>query len=235
MVVVRYEAPAAGKQGLDFQPLLLATLRSADAVNEDAAVVDTKIAVINRGVFEGPGAESSTFEKAAAAHELAANGSVQPVSGSQIKSITGNGSLERAPANVGNEEAGLAYFAAGGGGGVREPDEGHAEKTEVGVNQCHSFIETDPRVGRVELPLGALGVADGDPAAVDEVYLSREAFDVPCFEVKRIVGNQNRWIGPPLDLDVAANVVKQAVSGADVVMSLLGVEVLVAVIELDVA
>ncbi len=166
---------------------------------------------------------------------MAANGSVHPRSGSQIKSITGNEALERALANIGNEEAGLAYFAAGGGGGIREPDERDAEKTEVGVDQRDGFIETDPRVGRVELPFGVLGVADGDPRAVDEVDLSREAFDVPCFEVKRIVGNQNRWIGPPLDLDVAANVVKQAVSGADVVMSLLGVEVLVAVIELDVA
>src|SRR5260370_25799128 len=149
MVVVRYEAPAAGKQGLDFQPLLLATLRSADAVNEDAAVVDTKIAVINRGVFEGPGAESSTFEKAAAAHELAANGSVHPRSASQIKSITGNEALERALANIGNGEAGLAYFAAGGGGGAREPDERDAGETEGGVNQCDSLIEAGPRAGRV--------------------------------------------------------------------------------------
>src|SRR5258708_39333303 len=232
MVVVRYEAPAAGKQGLDFQPLLLATLRSGEAGNEDDAVVDSKIAVINRGVFEGPGAESSAFEKAAAAHVLAANGSVHPRSGSEIESISGNEALERALANIGNEEAGLAYFATGGGRRVREPDERNAEKAEVGVNQCDSFIEADPRVGRVELPLGVLGVADGDPAAVDEVDLSREAFDVPCFEVKRIVGNQECRIGPPLDHDVAANVVKQAVSGADVVMSLLGVEVLVAVIEL---
>ncbi len=58
MVVVRYEAPAAGEQGLDFQALLLATLRSARAVRvEKAAVVDTKITVLERSVFEGLGAE----------------------------------------------------------------------------------------------------------------------------------------------------------------------------------
>ena len=109
------------------------------------------------------------------------------------------------------------------------------QKSEVGVDESDGFIETDPRVGRVELPLGAFGVADSDPSAVDEVDLSREAFDVPCFEIKRILGNQNCWIGPPLDLDVAANVVKEAVSGADVVMSFAGFKVLVAVIELNVS
>src|SRR5258708_15290288 len=149
MVVVRYEAPAAGKQGLDFQPLLLATLRSADAVNEDAAVVDNKIAVVNRGVFEGPGAESSTFEKAAAAHELAANGSVHPRSGSQIKSITGNEALERALANIGNEEAGLAYFATGGGRRVREPDEMDCGKTRDVGQKGQRFIWAVPSAGAV--------------------------------------------------------------------------------------
>src|SRR6267143_2987189 len=235
MVVVRYEAPAAGKQGLDFQPLLLATLRSADAVNEDAAVVDTKIAVINRGVFEGPGAESSAFEKAAAAHVLAANDSVQPRGGREIESITENEALERALADIGNEETGLADLAAGGGGGIREPDERDAEKSKVGVDQGDGFIEMDPRVGRIELPRGMLGVADGDPRPVDEVNLSWKAFDVTRLEVQRIFGNQECRIGPPLDFEVAANVVEEAMTGADVVVCFIGIEVLVAVIELNVA
>jgi len=42
-------------------------------------------------------------------------------------------------------------------GGVREPDERDAEKSEVGVDESDGFIETDPRVGRVELPLGCSG------------------------------------------------------------------------------
>src|SRR6266513_2788784 len=78
-------------------------------------------------------------------------------------------------------------------------------------------------------------IADGDPGAVDDVDLSREAFDVPRFKVERVFGNQNCRIGPPLDLDVAANGVKQTVSGADVVVSFIGFQVLVSVIELNVA
>jgi len=58
--------------------------------------------------------------------------------------------------------------------------------------------------------LGCSGVANGDPRAVDEVDVSREAFDVTRFKVQRIVGSEERGIRPPLDLNGAANVVKQA-------------------------
>ncbi len=143
---------------------------------------------------------------------------IQPWGGSQIISITDNEALARALADIRDEEAGRADLAARGGGSVREPDERHAEKTEIGVDESDGFIEADSRVRRVELPLGMLGIADGDPRAVDEVDISREAFDVPRFEVERIVRNQECRIGPPLDLDVAPNVVKGAVPGADVVM-----------------
>ena len=58
MVEVGHEAPAAGEQGLDFQALLLATLRIACAVRvEEAAVLDAEIGVLNRSVFERLGAE----------------------------------------------------------------------------------------------------------------------------------------------------------------------------------
>ena len=120
---------------------------------------------------------------------MGAKGSVHPQSGGQKKSITENEALARALADVGNEETGRADSAARGGGGVRKPDEGYAEKTEVGVDERDGSIETDPRVRRVELPLRMLGIADGDPGAVNEVDLAREAFDVSRFEVKRIVGN----------------------------------------------
>src|SRR5216683_6230557 len=56
MVVVRYETPAAGEQRLYFEALLLATLRTACPVSvEEAAVLDAKIGVLNRSVFEGLG------------------------------------------------------------------------------------------------------------------------------------------------------------------------------------
>jgi len=70
---------------------------------------------------------------------------------------------------------------------------------------------------------------------VDEIDGSREAFDVPRFKVKGIIGNQNCRIGSPLDFDAAANVVKETVACADVVMSFIGFEVLVVVIKLNVA
>ena len=166
---------------------------------------------------------------------MGAKGRVHPLRGSQIKSVTEDEALARALADVGDEESGRADFAARRSGSIREPNERDTEKTEVGVDECDGLVEVDPRVRRVELPLGVLGVADGDPGAVDEIDLSREAFYLSCFEVKRIIGNQDCRIGPPLDLDAAANVVKQTVSGADVVVSFIGFEVLVAVIEPNVA
>ena len=122
---------------------------------------------------------------------MGAQGSVHPRNGSQIKSVTEDEALARALADVGDEETGRADLAARRGGGVREPDEGHAEKAEVGVDERDSFIQTDPRVGRVELPLRVLGIADGDPGAADEIDVSREAFHVPRFEVQRMIRNQN--------------------------------------------
>jgi len=92
---------------------------------------------------------------------LGAKGSVHPRRGGQIKSIAEDKALARALSDIGNEETGCADLAAGGGRGVREPDEGHAEKPKVGVDERDASIQTDPRVGRVELPLGVLGIADG--------------------------------------------------------------------------
>src|SRR5260370_25822048 len=80
-----------------------------------------------------------------------------------------------------------------------------------------------------------LRVADGDPCAVDEVDVSWEPFDVPCFKVERTIGNQQRGIGPPLNLNVAAYVVKAAMTCADVELRLVGFEVLAVVIELHMA
>ena len=79
------------------------------------------------------------------------------------------------------------------------------------------------------------GIADGDPGAVDEVQTAGEALDVARFEVKRIVRNQDRGIGVAFDFDIATNVVEKAVAGADVVVRFVGFEVLVVVVELNVA
>ncbi len=58
MVVVGDEAPPTWKQRLDFQALLFATLRGARAVRvAEATVIDAKIAVLDRSIFEWLGAE----------------------------------------------------------------------------------------------------------------------------------------------------------------------------------
>src|SRR5207245_8122029 len=62
-----------------------------------------------------------------------------------------------------------------------------------------------------------------------------EALDVSCFEKKRIAGNQDGRIGAALDLYRAVNVVKKAVTCADVVMRFAGFQMLVVVVELYVA
>src|SRR5437667_133768 len=235
MVVVCHKAPAARKQGLNFQPLLLASLRAARAVRvEKASFFDAKIGVLNRSVLEWFSAECSALEDAAAAHELRANRGVHPRVRSQIKSITQNKALARALADIGNQETRCPHFAARGSSRVRKPYQGHAEKTEVSVDERDGLIQANARVGRVELPLGMLGVADSDPRTMNKVDISRKALDVPCLEVQRIIGNQEHRIGPPLDLYGSPNVVKEAVTRADVVVSFVGFEMLVAVVKLNV-
>ena len=70
---------------------------------------------------------------------------------------------------------------------------------------------------------------------MDEVHVAGEALDVSRFEIQRIVRNQDSGIRPPLDLDAPANIVENAVAGADVVVRFISFEVLVVVVELDVA
>src|SRR5713101_5801233 len=136
-------------------------------------------------MFDRLGAEGRTLEETSAAHELDAQGSVHPRSGSQVKSIADDEAFSRALADIGNEDTGSADFTPRGRGGIRKPDKRHAEKTEVGVDERDSLVETNPGVRGIELPLGMLRIADGNPGAVDEVDFAREAFDVACLKVER--------------------------------------------------
>src|SRR6266403_791701 len=236
MVEVGDEAPAPGELRLDFQALMFAALRAARAVRvEEAAVVHAEIGVLDRSIFEGLGAEGSAFQVAPAAHVLEAESGVHPRSGGEIKSVTNDKTLARTLSDIGNENAGGADSAARRGGGVRKPDEGHAKKSEVGVDERNGFIEMDAGVGGVELPLGVGRIANGNPGAVDEVNVSGEAFNVASFEVEGIIGKKESGIGAALNLDGAANIVKEAMAGADVVVRFLGFEVLGTVIEKNVA
>src|SRR5260370_41155319 len=99
---------------------------------------------------------------------------------------------------------------------MRKPNERHAEKTEVGVDERDGLIETNPGVRRIELPLGMLRVADGNPCAVYEVDVSRKAFDVACLKGERTIGNHQRGIGPPVKLNVATPDAKAARTCADI-------------------
>src|SRR5882724_10874249 len=236
LIVISDEPPASAKQRLNFHALLFAALWAAGAIGiEQAAVVDTKIGIEDRGVLKRLGTKFAALEDAAAAHELRANGGVHPGRGSQIKSFAQDEALARALANIWDEESGLADSAAGGSGGVGQPNQRDAEKPKVGVDERDSLAEVNARVGRVELPFGMQGIANGDPGAMDEIHIAGEALDVARFEIKRIVGNQDGGIGPALDLGAAANIVEKAVAGADVVMRFVSLEVLVVIVEQNVA
>ena len=78
-----------------------------------------------------------------------------------------------------------------------------------------------------------LRIADGDPAAADEVNVSGGAFDLGSLEIDRILRNQNKRVGTALDFDGAANVGEGAVACAYVVAGFLGFEVFVVVIKAD--
>ena len=66
---------------------------------------------------------------------MRANRGVHPGLGSQIKSIAKDEALARTLANIRDEESGLADSAAGRRGGIRHPNQGNAEKPEVGVDE----------------------------------------------------------------------------------------------------
>src|SRR5712664_3714558 len=176
LVVIGYEPPASAKQRLNFHALLFAALWATGAIGiEQAAVVDAKIGIADRRVLKRLGAKFAALQNAAAAHELRANGGVHPGRGSQIKSVAQDEALARALANIRDEESGLADSAAGGSGGVGQPNQRDAEKPEVGVDERDRLAEVDARVGRVELPFGMQGIANGDPGAMHEIHIAGEA------------------------------------------------------------
>src|SRR5271169_3603922 len=104
MVVVGDEAPATGELGLNFEALLLATLRAACSIwVEQTAVFHAKIGVLDRSIFERLGAKGPPFHVATAAHVLEAKSSVHPGSRGEIKSVTKNKTFARTLSDIGNE------------------------------------------------------------------------------------------------------------------------------------
>jgi len=90
-------------------------------------------------------------------------------------------------------------------------------------------------VGSIKFPGGMLRIANRNPAAPDEIDVIGEALDFGRFEGKWVLRDQDQGIGATLELYGAANVGEDAVTGADVVMRFIGIEVLVVVVKLDVA
>ncbi len=87
----------------------------------------------------------------------------------------------------------------------------------------------------VELPGGMARIADGDPSMTDEIDVVGEAFDFGGLEIERVLRNQDQGVGATLHFDGAMDVRKNAVAGADVVVGFIGFKMLVVVIEADVA
>src|SRR6266478_3442219 len=165
-VDVRDEAPASRKERLDFQLLLVASLRVENAGGIGKTAIDDAVIVIPEGsVLPGFGAKVATLGRAATAEVLSAEGSVHPRQWRPVKSVAEDEAFAIAIAWLGNEESGLTDLGAGGRGSVGEPDERNAEQAEVGADQGDVFVEADAGVRRIELPRGTPRIANGDPRA----------------------------------------------------------------------
>ncbi len=129
----------------------------------------------------------------------------------------------------------MADLLSGGGGDVRQPDEWNAKEPKVGVDESDGLVEPNARLRGIKLPSRMLRVADGNPAAADEVDVVGETLDLRGLEIERILRNQNQRVGATRDFDGAANVREAALPGAYVVAGFIGFEVLIVVIKTDMA
>ena len=86
-----------------------------------------------------------------------------------------------------------------------------------------------------ELPAGMFRLADGDPGFADDVDVFAEAFDFFGLKKERIVRDQERGVGFADDFYGAVGVVEKAVAGVDVVVGVIGVEVLIFEVVVNVA
>ena len=68
-------------------------------------------------------------------------------------------------------------LAAGGGRGIRKPDQRDTEESEVGVHKGNSFVESDGGVGNEKLPGRPRRIANGDPGPMDKIQVSGKALD----------------------------------------------------------
>jgi hypothetical protein len=78
-------------------------------------------------------------------------------------------------------------------------------------------------------------VAHGDPGLANDVEIVAKSFDVVGLEIQRVVGHQETGIGTSLDFDRAADVQESAATRADVVVGVVGFEMLILEVVLDMA
>src|ERR1700719_5355013 len=78
-------------------------------------------------------------------------------------------------------------------------------------------------------------VANGDPCLLNNVEVASESFYLAGFEIKRVIGDEDGGIWAALDLNGAADAEEGAATGADVIVSFVGFQVLVLVVVQDVA
>ena len=234
------KTPAVEKKRLNFELLLMAALFLADGVaagagNDQAAVDHAKVSVLDGSVFERASAEFGPLGGTAHGEILRAESYVEPRLWREVNGIPKNQTFRIGLTNDGKQDAGLANFFACRRGGIGKPDERNAEEAKVGVDEGDAFAETNARLGRIKLPGGMTRIADGDPAPVDEVNIIGETFDFGGLEKERILGNQDQGIGAAGHLDSTADVGEEAVASADVVAGLIGFQMLIVVVEANVA
>jgi len=164
---------------------------------------------------------------------LSAEGGVHPGIGSPVKGVAEDKTFDGTVANVGNQKTGLANLGSRRSRGVREPDERDAEKAKVGADQSDLVVELHVGMCGKKLPAGALGIADGDPSFANDVDVFAKALGFLGLKLKMIFGNENGGAGLADDVYGAMNVMEEAVAGVDVVMGVVGFEMLIFKIVMD--
>src|SRR5208283_2056734 len=94
-------------------------------------------------------------------------------------------------------------------GGIGQPEKRDTIEAEVGIDQGNVFFESHLRFRSIKLPGGLHGIANGEPAVMDDVNIG----------------------GTALELDRAMNVVKGAASRSDIENGIVAFEMLIFKVE----
>jgi len=202
---------------------------------DEAAIVDAEVVIADERIFGWASAKIAALGGAAATEILSTEGGVHPGIGSPVESVAENETFDGAVAEVGNKKTGLANFGGRRSSGVREPDEGDAEEAEVSADQSDFIVEVHVGMRGKKLPAGTRGIADGDPGFADDVDIFAKALGFFGLEKKGIFGDEDGGAGLTDDFYGAADAMEEAVAGVDVVVGVVGFEMLIFEIVTDMA